>query len=275
VQAFASIPLVAFLFLFTQFAIYRARRYRMTRTVWRGVRFNMGGSGWAYAWRSVLWGIWATVTLGLALPWRAAALERFKMRHTSYGTLAGSFEGTGGAFFKKGWWIWLLMWPCAIFVFPIPFLYAMYKAIEWRWWVNGIRFGEVRFESDLDIADLMGFYWKVIGWLCLFLLVISIWFGAVIGLGYATVGSSLTGEAQHAAVMANPAVLVGMGVGYLIMALAFNVVFRMYLVRDLWAKIAGTSVVHNIAAADNVAVMGDAASAIGEGFADSLDIGGF
>ena len=67
----------------------------------------------------------------------------------------------------------------------------------------------------------------------------------------------------------------GMGLGYLTMALAFNVVFRVYLVRDLWAKVAETSVVYNIAAADNVAVFGDAASAIGEGFADSLDIGGF
>src|SRR5262245_63512170 len=34
-QAFASFPLVAFIYVFTQFAIYRARRYRMTRSVWR------------------------------------------------------------------------------------------------------------------------------------------------------------------------------------------------------------------------------------------------
>jgi uncharacterized membrane protein YjgN (DUF898 family) len=49
IKAFASIPLVAFLYVFGQFAIYRARRYRLTRTVWRGVRFWMSGSGWAYA----------------------------------------------------------------------------------------------------------------------------------------------------------------------------------------------------------------------------------
>ena len=48
-QAFASIPLFAFFYLFGQFAIFRARRYRLTRTVWRGVRFWMNGSGWAYA----------------------------------------------------------------------------------------------------------------------------------------------------------------------------------------------------------------------------------
>src|SRR5882762_9373975 len=35
-KAFASFPLLAFLYVFGQFAIYRARRYRLTRTVWRG-----------------------------------------------------------------------------------------------------------------------------------------------------------------------------------------------------------------------------------------------
>lgn len=275
IKAFASFPLFVFLFLFTQFAFYRARRYRMTRTVWRGVRFGMGGSGWSYAWRAALWTLWVWTTLGLAQPWRAAALERFKMRHTSYGTLQGSFEGRAGDFFQQAWHLWLLMWPAAIFVLPVPFLYAMYKAIEWRWWVSGMRFGAVRFENDLDIGDLMGVYWKLIGWMCLFGVIMSVWFGAVAGIGLATIGAELDGEAKFAAVMGHPAVLIGMGFGYLIAALGFNVVFRLYLVRDVWAKVADTSVVYNIAAADNVAVLGDAANAIGEGFADSLDIGGF
>ena len=69
-KAFASIPLVAFFYLFGQFAIYRARRYRLTRTVWRGVRFWMSGSGWIYALQASLWGLLMIVTLGLALPWR-------------------------------------------------------------------------------------------------------------------------------------------------------------------------------------------------------------
>src|SRR6201996_7434272 len=73
-KAFASIPLFLFFYVFGQFAIYRARRYRLTRTVWRGVRFWMTGSGWKYAGLSVLWGLLAIVTLGVALPWREAAL---------------------------------------------------------------------------------------------------------------------------------------------------------------------------------------------------------
>src|SRR5665213_3114619 len=107
-KAFASTPLVLFFYVFGQFAIYRARRYRLTRTVWRGVRFWMSGSGWAYAARAALWGILMIFTLGLILPWREAALERYKMRNSHYGDLQGSFEGRGWEFFKRGFWIWLV-----------------------------------------------------------------------------------------------------------------------------------------------------------------------
>jgi uncharacterized membrane protein YjgN (DUF898 family) len=278
-QAFASVPMFAFLYLFMQFALYRARRYRLTRTVWRGVRFWMGGSGWSYSWRSALWSMWVFASFGLALPWRTAALERFKMRYTHYGNLQGSFEGKASEFFKKAWWLWLLCWPLAIFIFPLPFIYAVYKAMEWRWWISGIRFGDastdqVRFESDLDFSDLMGFYWKVIGWIVLFVTIFSFWAGIVGGIG-AVFTKAATGPEQFALVMQNPVVLIGMGFGYIALALAFNVVFRVYLMRDLWAKIAETSVVHNLSLADDVVAKGDAVSALGEGFADSLDVGGF
>src|SRR3984957_13840494 len=177
-KAFASIPLFLFFYLFGQFAVFRARRYRLTRTVWRGVRFWMDGSGWAYAMRAGLWGLLALVTLGLALPWREAALERYKMRHCYYGDLQGSFEGRGWEFFRRGWWLWLLavistvalsltkFMPAAplLVVLAAPFIYAAFKATEWRWWISGIRFGGVRLESSLLRGALIGLYWKVIGW---------------------------------------------------------------------------------------------------------------
>ena len=107
-ETFASFPLIAFFYVFGQFASYRTRRYRLTRTVWRGVRFWMGGSGWSYAARSALWLVATMLTLGLILPWREAALERYKMRHSCYGELQGSFVGRGWDFFKEGWRLWLL-----------------------------------------------------------------------------------------------------------------------------------------------------------------------
>src|SRR5579859_6462127 len=67
-KGLASIPLVVAFYGFGQFAIYRARRYRLTRTVWRGVRFWMDGSGWAYAVRAAGWALLVAVTFGAVLP---------------------------------------------------------------------------------------------------------------------------------------------------------------------------------------------------------------
>ncbi len=75
--------------LLGQFALYRARRYRLTRTVFRGVRFDQHGSAWRYALFALMWWALAAATFGLAYPWAQASLQRYKMRHTSYGDLDG------------------------------------------------------------------------------------------------------------------------------------------------------------------------------------------
>lgn len=309
-QAFASIPLIVFFYLFTEFARYRARRYRLTRTLWRGLRFSMGGSGWSYSWRSGLWGLLVIVSLGLALPWRQAALERFKMRHTAYGSLQGRFEGTGGELFKQGWQLWLValftafvlmtgmaspillnmtnstavfgfipLWFLAlaavILVIAAPFVYAAFKAIEWRWWVSGLRFGEVRFKSELETEALFGRYWSVIGWSLLLMVLLALWMAGVFWM----VGElfAIGGNAQQRMlfVSQHPAFLAGSVVGYLLIALLSGAILRLYLNRDVWALVAQSTVVHNLTAAADVAGQGDIAGAVGEGLADGLDVAGF
>jgi uncharacterized membrane protein YjgN (DUF898 family) len=274
-KAFASFPLLAFLYLFGQFAIYRARRYRLTRTVWRGVRFWMSGSGWAYAARSALWGLLMILTLGLILPWREAALERYKMRHSYYGDLQGSFEGRGWEFFKCGWWLWLLT-PFALYIFPLaPFVYAAFKAVEWRWWLSGIRFGGVSLESDLRRGALIGLYWKVIGWVLVLVIAFAAYLAICAGLMASMSGAPLAQFFKTQAFLKSVPLWGLAGVGYLIFALSINVVLRVYLLRDLWVRVLASTRVHGIEAAANVAARGELANALGEGFADGLDVAGF
>lgn len=300
---FASFPLAVFLFVFAQFAIYRARRYRLTRTVWRGVRFWMRGSGWNYALRSVLWLLFALVTFGAALAWRVAALERFKMRHSFYGNLQGRFDGTGLELFKRVWIFWLIvlgvisaitvlmykLLPAfvvfggpeaagvvvlvAFFVMLLVWLaiYPFYKAIEWHWWVSGLRFGDVSFQSSLSKSGLLGLYWKVVGWSVLFFVLmvagmvgVTALGGGVTTVGNARIGSTFAGFWPVAVII----------VLYIVTLLAIGVVMQLYLTRDLWQRVAETTVVHNLAAAAEVIAQGDAANALGEGFADGLDVGG-
>jgi uncharacterized membrane protein YjgN (DUF898 family) len=308
-QEFASIPLGLFFFLFAQFAFYRARRYRVTRTIWRGVRFWMAGSGWAYAGRAFLWALLVIVTLGLALPWYQAALERYKMRNTYYGELHGRFDGTGWTLFRRFFWLWLATLPAvaavlallvSVFVSPYvliyllgfvavepraiaalvvvslvawPFVYAVYKAREWRWWVNGIRFGDVHFQSIIASGAFVGLYCKVMGWTVLIALVFGAWIAAL-GISGGLGQGQLTPETV-ALVVQKPHILIAMAFGYLAAALAFGVVSRLYLRRDIGVRVVSATLVLNLAAAENVDARGGAASALGEGLSDSLDVGGF
>jgi uncharacterized membrane protein YjgN (DUF898 family) len=304
-KAFAGLPLFAFFYLFGQFAIYRARRYRLTRTVWRGVRFWMSGSGWAYAARAALWALLMPLTLGLILPWREAALERYKMRHCYYGELRGSFEGSGWDFFKRGWWLWLLAVVPLILVLIIslllksspllllspvgrsatriagyalllvplsaPFLYGAFKAIEWRWWLSGIRFGDVRFESTLSRGALVGLYWKAIGWFLLFATLLTVYLFTCAALFANIRGLPFTPASFQGSV---PMLVLG-GIGYLAFILLLNIVLRVYLMRDVWARVIGSTVVHNIDTVADISASGDLANAVGEGLADGLDVVGF
>jgi uncharacterized membrane protein YjgN (DUF898 family) len=109
-----------------QFAVYRARRYRLTRTVFRGVRMHQTGSAWRYAMRSIVWWVATLATLGLAYPWAQANLERYKIRHTYYGNLAGRFTGSGTRLFFRGFLLWLIV----IGPFAAGVLVAV-AAIDW------------------------------------------------------------------------------------------------------------------------------------------------
>jgi uncharacterized membrane protein YjgN (DUF898 family) len=274
-KAFASIPLVLGFYTFGQFAIYRARRYRLTRTVWRGVRFWMDGSGWAYAGRAMLWGLVTLITLGLAYPWREAALERYKMQHSYYGDLQGDFEGSSWEFFKRIWWLWLLA-PFALLLFPIlPLWYAELKAREYAWWLSGIRIGGVSLTSSLHRRELTGLYWKVIGWVFLLGTVLSAYFAGAMGLVVKITGLHLNRPAEAQMLSHSIPLVVATVIGYLAYVLALNVVMRLYLLRDLWQRVVSSIEVHVIEAAANVSARGELASALGEGFADGLDVAGF
>jgi uncharacterized membrane protein YjgN (DUF898 family) len=89
-----------------QFAIYRARRYRLTRTIYRGIRFRQTGAAWRYAVCAVFWWTMIILTLGLAYPWAQARLEQRKMDNTFYGDLPGHFESSGWSLFIRGFPLW-------------------------------------------------------------------------------------------------------------------------------------------------------------------------
>src|SRR4029078_6292751 len=107
-------------------AMYRARRYRLPRTVYRGLRFHQEGSAWAFAFRALAW--WAVPALpsGLAYPFQLTSLERYKMRHTYYGDLAGRFEASALPLMLRGFPMWLLV------IAPLAFAVVVFAStVDW------------------------------------------------------------------------------------------------------------------------------------------------
>jgi uncharacterized membrane protein YjgN (DUF898 family) len=182
---------------FGQYAAFRARRYRLTRTVFRGLRFHQGGSAVRYAVRAMLWWIPIVVTLGLALPWATANLERYKMRNTFYGNLGGSFAGTGARLFGRGVLIWLLV----IGPLLVGFV-AGIAVIDWASVVRSLArgnlfeiIGALGNQDRTGLALLVGgVTWSVLGGVILYpayqAIVMQWWLGGL-RLGSAAVASDL------------------------------------------------------------------------------------
>lgn len=84
-----------FLFLLGQYAIFRGRRYRASRTRWRGIRLGQDGSAVAYMGRASLWWLVTLLTLGLAFPFMRASLERYRIDHTLVGESRLRSSATG------------------------------------------------------------------------------------------------------------------------------------------------------------------------------------
>jgi uncharacterized membrane protein YjgN (DUF898 family) len=67
------------------YARYRARRYVLARTRWRGIRFGVDPAAWGYTWRALVhWAI-TILTLGLLWPRMTFWLEKYRWDRTWYG----------------------------------------------------------------------------------------------------------------------------------------------------------------------------------------------
>jgi uncharacterized membrane protein YjgN (DUF898 family) len=305
----------ALLLLLGEYALYRARRYRLTRTVFRGLRFDQHGSPWRYAcYALVCWAI-VIVTLGLAYPWTSAFIERFKMRNTSYGDLQGRFEGSALSLFLRGLPMWLLVvgpivvalavfsalidwdtlsqllqkgdddavvemmgsmlgpgFATAVVCFTVsavsvPLLYPLFQAVKLRWWISGLRFGEVAVTSRLRYRQVYRIYWRLTLYLVALALATAI-AGAMIA--FAVVGSG--GAAQNAGLTQVAAGVISI-VLYVVVMMGSSTIYQVIVAAGLWRLGAETAALTGEQALDGVRASGTASSALGEGLADALGVG--
>ncbi|MFC1673961.1 YjgN family protein [Pseudomonadota bacterium] len=107
----AIVQMVVILFL-VSVAIFRARRYRLTRTHWRGIYGGQTGSSLKYGFLGLGCYLLTLVTLGLAWPLCSVWLARFEMDNTWIGDQQPEFNPRVATLYKSYavFWVFIAVW---------------------------------------------------------------------------------------------------------------------------------------------------------------------
>jgi uncharacterized membrane protein YjgN (DUF898 family) len=99
---FVVIGLVyVFLFVLIGAAIFLARRYQLSRTTWRGVRFEQRGSPWGYAFATIGYSLLSFITLGWFAPAMRLRLEKKLWNNTFFGDMPFAYDNSKEARTEK------------------------------------------------------------------------------------------------------------------------------------------------------------------------------
>lgn len=84
---------VGFLLLYLIFvAQYAAQRYRLTRTLWRGISGGMTGSAWAWGFKGMFFSLLSLLSLTLAWPWAQMRLIDDRLNNSYFGDAKASIS---------------------------------------------------------------------------------------------------------------------------------------------------------------------------------------
>ncbi|PIB23310.1 hypothetical protein BFP76_09720 [Amylibacter kogurei] len=277
------------------YAQYRARRYKLSRTRWRGIRFGMDKGAWGYALRGIGYTILSILTLGILWPLQTFRLETYKTDRTWYGDV--KFEQNGN---------WTMLYPAMKHIlFGVLFIIAggfLAASGEWSRASNGTYQGGsgtgfgafVMFVGAFWIYAGFAYYrvhsfrklteHKTLGETVTFtslprtrsLIGIFIGGGFVAGIVAAVLGFAIGGALTYLVVkmlgMQELAIFTS-GIGFLIYFLALSVLSLLMITEPMIRHFVQNTAIHNAAALAEVKQRDGDDFAEAEGFADALDLG--
>ncbi|MEX2223876.1 MAG: YjgN family protein [Candidatus Rokuibacteriota bacterium] len=140
------------LFVFFPIAMVGARRYRLARTSWRGIRFSFRGRVWDMMKIFILGTFLTGVTFGLYYPYFLVARQTFMVSHSYFGSERFSFDGHGRDLF----------WPYVLAILlTLPTLglgWVWYVARKRRYFWDHTSFGPARFACSVSGGPLLGLW---------------------------------------------------------------------------------------------------------------------
>jgi uncharacterized membrane protein YjgN (DUF898 family) len=299
----------AVIWFFMGYAIYRARDFRLSRTLWRGIRFNQYGSAWVYAVRRFLWSLAMLGTLGLIYPFMAASLWRYRYNNTWYGdrqfrwtgswkTIAGPYYVIYGLLFLAtlGAVAVVAMSPMTLTpqgLIPDPqafsgfVLVGLLALVAWFYFrsreatrmFSEVWLGEARVTVKVRARALFGQFILYLLALIGAGLVVALVIGAIVAAMFAEAftsggsGSVAVDIARIAqASWMNVALLI---VSYLASIAVFALMGEVFLGYGYWMLVARGAAITNVDSLRTVRAAGEDRALAGEGLADALNVGAY
>jgi hypothetical protein len=288
----------AIVWFLSGYAIYRARDFRLSRTLWRGIRFDQRGSAWAYALRRFLWSLLMVITLGLVYPFMAGNLWAYRYRNTWFGdrqfAFAGSWKQIAGPYYLA--YLLVAFFALATFAYMIGtgdpahagsdpgtigfaivtvlvgwLGYYRYQARITSRLLSTVSCGAAKLTVHVRARALL---WQfVLLALALLGVVVAAIVIAVAGFGY-WLGHGFSPDFSQFREAGLAAILL-VGFSYLAVIAIFSLLSEVFLGYGYWMLVARGASVANLESLDSVRVAAEDKSLAGEGLADALNVGAY
>jgi uncharacterized membrane protein YjgN (DUF898 family) len=295
--------------LLAGYAQYRGRDFRLSRTLWRGIRFDQLGSAWGYAIRRFLWSILMVLTLGLIYPFMSANLWRYRWRNTRFGdrgfSIAGTWRQLAIPFYAAYALNVLIVLGVIGYIYttkdfvdiegravpgPISSLLivgalitfagtvAYYRSRAWSRMLSTVTIGDAALKVTLRARDL--FLQSVLYLLALTGLLIAVGLIAAVALGSIVSMASTSGDAPDPAAVLqlfqsgtlNVVLLI---VSYLALLGALGLLAETILALGWWKLLARGTTISKVETLRSVRSTREDRALIGEGLADALNVGAY
>lgn len=293
--AFATLPLL-------YYAQYRGRRYLLSRTRWRGVRFGAEKGAWGYVWRALGYTLLSIMSLGILIPLQTFKLEKYMYDRTWYGDarfhqegrwtmlyaaakhifiamgllLLGGVLGVVGADMPPGPMGFSPIAGAGIFLGILGYVWLIvgtvaYSVNSFRLLANNKVLGDnIRFAATPKTGVVIGTY--LLGSMAVGLAVTILFIPiAIVGAGVGALLGAMAGTMDEEMMIIGITVLVSLGyIAAIVLAGALATVF---ITQPILRHYVEEMTVENASALDRVRQREGDDIVDAEGFADALDVG--
>ncbi|WP_294624186.1 DUF898 family protein [uncultured Roseovarius sp.] len=278
ITVLAVLPLVFF-------AKYRARRYKLARTRWRGIRFGAEKGAWGYAALAMFHWMVSILSLGLLLPWQTFRLERYVTDRSWYGDAPFQQGGKWTALLPMMGHIYLgllimLGGGALAAMMNLPQEGALMAGLGYFWFIAGIVLyrvksfayltntkaldGNIHFEAEIDTTALVATVF--LGALAVLLISAAV---------YGALGAGIFFAMMPAVLMGQGAIFIGVILviaGYLLATAVISSLALVWVIQPILHQIVDSITVHNADELNFIEQRSFDEGADAEGFADALDL---